>query len=125
MKKIRFNKKRLLAGGVIIVFIFMMMGLNLRLSELFRLSAQRDRMGTEVSHLEATANSLRTKVAYATSDAAVQDWAREEGHLVQPGDMLIIPINPTGATATPVTQPTQAVVQVMNWQVWSALFFGQ
>jgi cell division protein FtsB len=125
MKKLRFNSKRLMAGGIIVLFIFMMMGLNARLSELFRLSAQRDSMATQVSNLDATTENLRTKIAYATSVAAVEDWARDEGHLVRPGDVLIIPLSPNGATVVPSVQPTPTPVVITNWQVWSALFFGE
>lgn len=125
MKSIQFDKKRILIVAGLALLFLLMVDLNTRLNDLYRLTRQRDAMRAELAHLTGTAVGLQTQIAYATSEVAVEDWAREEGMLVRPGDQLIVPIPPAGATPMPVVelQPTQAPLK--NWQVWWALFFGE
>ncbi len=118
------TKKILLIIGAVVLF-FLVMDLNSRLNELSRLSAQRDKASTVVSVLESTLQVLDTQVAYATSEGAVEDWAYNEGHMVRPGEKLIIPLSPPGTTAVPVLVPTPTVVPVENWEIWMTLIFGQ
>jgi hypothetical protein len=118
------TKKILLIIGAVVLF-FLVMDLNSRLNELSRLSAQRDKASTVVSVLESTLQVLDTQVAYATSEGAVEDWAYNEGHMVRPGEKLIIPLSPPGTTAVPVLVPTSTVVPVENWEIWMALIFGK
>ena len=101
-----------------------MMDLNTRLSELFRLSAERDKIQTQVVELKHTRQVLITQVAYATSDVAVEEWARVEGHMSLPGDNVIIPLPPGDVTPLPVQMPTPTMVSLENWEVWQILFFG-
>lgn len=125
MKRIQFDRKRIFViAGLILVFL-LMVDLNSRLNDLYRLTRERDNMRTEIANLTATAVGLQTQIAYATSDVAVEEWAREEGKMVQPGDQLIVPVSPSDATPVPVivAQPTQTSLK--NWQVWWALFFGE
>jgi hypothetical protein len=118
------NKKQIVMILVLLVVAFLMMDLNNRLTELFRLSGQRDTMQTEVVALKRTEQSLQTQLAYATSDAAVQNWAYEEGHKVLPGDNVIIPLPQPGYTPPAPTQFAPTPQKVENWQVWKALFLG-
>jgi cell division protein FtsB len=125
MKSIQFDKKRIIVVAGLVLLFFLMVDLNTRLNDLYRLTRERDSMRTEIANLTATAVGLETQIAYATSDAAVEQWAREEGMLVRPGDQLIVPIAPADATPVPVValQATQPAMK--NWQVWWALFFGE
>ena len=72
-----------------------------------------------------TKQVLNTDVAYATSVAAVDNWARGEGYLVKPGDIRVIPLVPVNATPTPpiTMMPTPRIVEYQ--EVWYALFFGE
>jgi cell division protein FtsB len=125
MKAIWEARKRIIGLSAILLLVLLMMNLNSRLSEYFRLSSERDKMGTEVAYYHATKIALETQVAYATSDQAVEDWARNEARMALPGDKVIIPLTPEGQTIQPqvVATPTPTVVE--NWEVWWALFFGQ
>lgn len=125
MKSIQFDKKRIFVVAGLVLLFLLMVDLNSRLSDLYRLTRERDSMRTEIAELTSTAVTLQTQIAFATSDVAVEQWAREEGMMVRPGDQLIVPIAPEDATPMPVvpTQVPQAVLK--NWQVWWALFFGE
>jgi cell division protein FtsB len=125
MKKFRLADKRILWAGALVVLILLMMDFNNRLGEMLRLNQERQEVGVQVTQLVATQEYLKTQIAYATSAVAVQGWAREEGRMIQPGDIPIVPVAPPGSvTATPeVVVPT--VEPVQNWQIWEALFFGE
>lgn len=118
-----YKKLALVAAGV--VLFFLVMDLNSRLNELNRLSAQKDRSSTQVAILQATLDSLETQMYYSTSVSAVEQWAYEEGHMAQPGDHVIIPVAPPGATQPPVFDPTPTPQEISNWDVWMMLLFNK
>jgi len=125
MKFLRILDKRILWAGVIVVLILLMMDFNNRMSELLRLEAEKDVVSTQVIALEQTEQTLRTQIAYATSDLAVEQWAREQGRMAREGEFPIIPLPPAGYTPEPepIVAPTAKPVQ--NWEVWMALFLGE
>lgn len=125
MKRIRSIDKRILIVAGLIVLIVLMLDFNNRMSVLAGLNSQRDVLYTEEAQLASTQNYLDTQIAYATSDLAVQDYARNSGKMAQPGDNPLVPISPVGSTVQPTIMPTTVVQHVDNWQKWYELFFGQ
>ena len=123
MRKQSYDKKQIAIIVLVIIFFFMLLGLNSRLSELFRLSDQQKIMQTKVASLKNTDISLNTQIAIATSDLAVEAWARDQGHMAQPGDMVIVPIQPSLATKDLSYQATKTPNSIENWQIWWDLFF--
>jgi cell division protein FtsB len=123
MKKLVFDKKQIAIVGLVIIFFFMILGLNSRLSELFRLSDQQSIMQTKVASLKNTDIALNTQIAIATSDLAVEAWARDQGHMAQPGDMVIVPIQPFNTTQNQSYLATKTPNSIENWQIWWDLFF--
>ncbi len=124
MNKFILNKKQWLVIGLLIISFFLVMDLNSRLNDLSRLSGQRDQLQNEVNQLQITQFALETKIAYATSEVAVKDWARQNAGLGQPGDIPVIPLPPKDYTPQPALQPTSTPQIVEHWQKWWALFFG-
>lgn len=124
MKYLGRYKRQLIAIGIFIVLFFVLTDLNTRLTEYFRLSDQRNDMRTVVAQLDSTRAYLQTQIVFATSEAAVDEWARQQAHMVKPGDKLVVVV-PKGSL-TPVPESAQAPTPqaVENWQVWWALFFG-
>ena len=108
----------------IVVLVFLMLDFNNRMSELQRLSSDRDQLTTHVVQLTQTIEVLNTKIAYATSDLAVEQWAREEGKMVKKGDVPIVPVSPYQATPQPTPVPVATKQPVNNWDIWYALFLG-
>lgn len=123
MKTVWEARKQLVGIAAVFLLILLMMNLNSRLNEYFRLTSERDKIGTQVGSLSATKLALETRVAYATSDQAVEDWARKEAHMARPGDKVVIPITPAGQTAVPEVQVTPTPKVIENWEIWWALFF--
>ena len=122
--KTSFNLKQTLLIVIIIGFVFMMMDLNSRLSALFRLTGQRDQVSTEVSLLQATKDEVQNQIDFATSEAAVGQWARQE-HMGLKGDKLIVPLAGAKATPQPKKRITSTPETATGWEVWRELFFGE
>jgi len=122
--RLKFNFRMFLLIGMIITFVFLMMDLDGRVSQVFRLSDQRDQAAIEVSKLQATEVEMQRQVEFAKSDVAVGIWARDE-NMGKPGDRLLKPLPGDKAAPTPEITPTPQAVTSVNWQIWRALFFGQ
>ena len=108
-----------------IILLLLLLDLNNRVGELYTLTHQRDQMWTQVKVLQSTENALRKKLAYATSESAVDEWARQDNSYSQPGDKVIIPMAQPGFTPVPTIQPTPTMVVLEKWQIWSLLFLGE
>ncbi len=109
MNKFILDKKQLLVIGLLVISFFLVMDLNSRLNDLFRLSSQRDQLQQEVNQLQITQYALQTKIAYATSDVAVRDWARENAGMGQPGDIPVIPLPSTSRRSPICLWPTAPI----------------
>jgi hypothetical protein len=113
------------AAGLILLILILVVIVDFsqRLAESQRQVEAASRARTEVAKLERERAVLLTQVAYATTDAAVIAWAHEHGKMVQPGEVLVVPMIPTAA-ATPVPAPIAPPTPPPNWQLWLALFLG-
>ena len=118
-----FGKQFLFVLLFALVIVFLM-DFNARLTKLSYKSEQRDEILKENYQLELTAQTLRTQIAYATSEVAVEEWAREQGHLLRPGDFPIVPMPASQLDMTPTPLQAPTVVQVSNWEVWQMLLLG-
>ncbi len=116
------GKAGLLVMGAILFLV--VMNFNARLEQLDSLSQQAKQARVEATQVVQTQVALSTQMAYATSDQAVQDWAYAEGHMVQEGDVLVVPLGVPGSPPIEVSQPTPVPTPMHNWEIWWELFFG-
>jgi hypothetical protein len=122
MEGLRIAARQLLVVAGVVALVLIMLNLNSRLSEYYRLSAERDTLSTRVAGLDSTRQVLETQLAYAQSDLAAEDYARS-AHMVRQGEKLVVPLAPVGnPTPTPVSV-VATVSPPLNWEVWWALFF--
>ncbi len=119
------NPRRAVVFIGILVLILMVMDFNARLEELNLLKKHAEVVSTQATQAMQTQLALQTQVAYAGSDQAVQDWARTEGHDVQPGDQAVVPVGKPGTTPVEPVTDTPVPTPMPNWQIWWNLFFGQ
>ena len=103
----------------------LVLGFNNRISDLRLLSAEAEQVSMQAEALKQTQTNLEIQVAYATSDAAVEDWAYAEARWIRDGDHPVVPLSPQNSTPAPVPESATTQQVVENWQVWKALFFNQ
>jgi len=115
-------KYALLVIGLVILAL-LVMDFNNRMADLRRLSDQRELVAAQVTELAQTRTSLETQIAYATSEAAVRQWAYQEGHWVQQGDVLVVPVSPGESAPAPQVSVTPTPQPEGNWKIWLSLFF--
>ena len=125
MKPIQFLDKRILLVAGLVVLVLLMSDFTSRVGELRRLGEQKNTVAARVTQLVATQHVLNVEMAYATSAAAVEAWARQEAHMDKPGDVPIVPLAPACSTPVPQVIKVPAEEGVPNWQVWYTLFLGK
>jgi hypothetical protein len=109
----------------ILVLVFIVLEFNRRLEELNMLNAQNNFVQLQATQAIQTQGALQTQVAYATSNAAVEEWARTDGHYIQDGDLPVVPIGEPGSPPLEASTPIPAPTPMQNWEVWWDLFFGK
>ncbi len=112
-----------MAGIAILVLV--VIEFNTRLQAYNDLSAQAEGVRAQATQAMQTQLALQTQIAYANSDSAAEDFAREEGHLVQDGDIPVVPVGPAGSAPTATPTPTPVSTPLQNWELWWWLFFGE
>jgi hypothetical protein len=119
------NPQRIAIFLGIAILLFLIMDFNTRLEGLSLLQnglSTEQARGTDVV---LTQYALETKVAYATSDAAAQEYARNQAHMAQPGDNVIVPLAIPGSTPPPSATPTPTFANFTNWDIWMEYLFGK
>ncbi|HEX2998319.1 MAG TPA: hypothetical protein VHP14_26070, partial [Anaerolineales bacterium] len=108
----------------ILALVFIVLEFNRRLEELNMLNRQNQAIQTQATQAVQTQAALQTQVGYAGSDAAVEEWARTDGHYIQNGDLPVVPVGQAGAAPIEASTPTPVPTQPANRDVWWNLFFG-
>ena len=125
MLNLPINVRRVLVLIGILVLVFLVLEFNRRLEELNMLNRQNQAIQTQATQAIQTQFALQTQVAYAGSDAAVEEWARTDGHYIQDGDLPVVPVGQPGAPPVEVSTPTPVPTPLPNWEIWWNLFFGE
>ena len=123
MKKI-LKDKRIIVIALVIILVLLLMDFNQRMVLLSKMRGQEKELSQEYENLQSTRSALETQLAFSTSDIAVEKWAREEGGMVQEGDVPIVLLPPSAPIPTKTPQQNAVVDEVENWQIWQELFFG-
>ncbi|MCK5768124.1 MAG: hypothetical protein KAH35_07120 [Candidatus Atribacteria bacterium] len=123
MPKIKWIKRQWVYVVSLFILFIMVLGLNSRLSEYFRLSSQKDEMDERIIRLESTRIALETQIAFSGSDKAVEEWARTYERKVLPGDQVIIPLPPGNITQEVNYLATPIPSDLENWLIWWNLLF--
>lgn len=124
MSTVPVNVRRVLVIIGIVVLVFVVLEFNRRLEELKLLNDQASLVHVQATQAVQTQFALQTDVAYANSTAAVEEWARTDGHYIRDGDLPVVPVGVPGATPIEISTPIPLPTPMQNWEVWFNLFFG-
>jgi hypothetical protein len=124
MLNLPINVRRLAVMIGILVLVFIVLEFNRRLEELNLLNSQKQLVQMQATQAIQTQLALQTQVGYAGSNAAVEEWARTDGHYIKDGDLPVVPLGQPGAPPIEAGTPTPVPTQPTHWQVWWDLFFG-
>ncbi|HSF83595.1 MAG TPA: hypothetical protein VLA49_20345 [Anaerolineales bacterium] len=125
MRRLNFSLKHALIIAGVALLALLVMDFNSRVSDLRQQSAQKQQVSAELEGQQQTQVYLQTQIAYATSEAAVVEWAYDEGNLIRPGDNPVVPVPPAGSTPIPTPRPVVTPERVSNLDVWLWLFFDE
>lgn len=125
MPNISINFRRIaILAGIFILFL-MVIEFNSRLTALNELNERLDEVRAIATQSTQTQIAQQTQVAYAGSDAAVEEWARTEGHYMKDGEQVVIPVGEPGSEPAVVSTPVPIPTPMQNWEVWWDLFFDK
>ena len=110
---------------IFLVLLILTADLNARLNELFVAKNERDSVRSQVYSLWVTQQVLKTQAAYANSDQAVEEWARQDGRKIKPGDIPVVPLPAGGVIPTPQVTPTPVPTEYQNWEIWQSMLLGK
>ena len=125
MVQIPINVRRVAVMIGILVLVFIVLEFNRRLEELTMLNKQNDLIRSQATQAVQTKYVLQTAVAFANSTAAVEEWARTDGHYVQDGDLPVVPMGEPGSPPLTLSTPVPVPTPMAKWEVWWDLFFGE
>jgi cell division protein FtsB len=116
---------RLLIAAGILVFLLVFGELWRRISQASDLRALEHRIGAQVTQLADESVRVDTLIAGAQSDEAVAEWARGEGKMVKPGEILVVPQAATVHPPLPETPPAEIPMNLPNWRIWWEWLMGE
>ncbi len=113
-----------------IIALVLILGINFssRITASQPLQQTYDEVRREVARLQEEQARLIAERDYVRSDVYVERWARDEGKMVRPGEVLVIPV-PSSTEAQNVEDDAPFIAietsppQEQPWAVWWALFF--
>jgi len=124
IKKFNWLDRRIITVLGIIVVVFLMMDFNNRMTTMFRLNNEEAGLQTRISELQATQVKLQDQIAYATSEVALEEWAREDMRMINEGDKPIILLQPGDYKPEPTPTPQIENVVPSRIEIWKELLFG-
>jgi hypothetical protein len=119
----KFKWQNILIIVGLILAVFLLVDFNRRMEELNRLNSKLSAVRAEGTAVMQTQVALVTQVAFATSDAAVEQWAYDN-KWVRVGEHPVELIPAGNATATPVPPAVTETQSQPTWRIWWELFFG-
>lgn len=131
----RRRERRQQITGVQVVFVSIL-AIGLLLTINFSARIRRGQVYTDLKvQVQGTLDALqqqniqlRQELDFSKSDAAVAQWAHQDGKMVRPGEVLVIPVPGYNVILTPT--PTRPALvderpspEVPTWELWWSLFF--
>ena len=124
----KFSDRRLPVFWIVMILIagLLIIGdLNRRMADARRLERDAVILDEQVAAKSTERADLMTRVAAATSEESIAEWARADAKLVREGEVLVVPMAPHEASPAPDTVESEYPEPPTKLQVWLALLFGE
>jgi cell division protein FtsB len=120
---------------VLTITLFLIVDFGRRTTVGYYVSQTEKRLDAEIEALLERQAALKKRLEYVKTDEYVERWAREQGHMVRPGDRWLIVITPEPSVPQPEqpfapalpsdASPAQRAAQRAgpNWHHWWRLFW--
>ncbi len=114
--------------GILAVGLLLALNLSDRIAEGQRIQADREHIERAITAQEGTQAALQRTLEWVQNPAFVEAWARREGKMARPDEVLVVPV-PESVAATPIPTPAAVatpeddVDTTPTWTVWWKLFF--
>jgi cell division protein FtsB len=121
-----FSGVQLIAILVLTLVVFLIVDLGRRTTAGYYVSQAEKDLQAEIDAEKSLQQDLRARRDYVTSDEFVEKWAREQAHMVRPGDQPMILVTPQMVgMPLPEALPTDAASLSLEpaWHDWWRLFF--
>jgi cell division protein FtsB len=125
----QFSGVQVMFAAILSIGLFLAIDFSGRISANQPLQQAYERVQAEIEQLRLEQETLINERDYVRSDAYVALWARSEGKMIQPGEVLIVPVpSSQDMELTPTPQVTFEDFQTTSaepdsWTVWWNLFF--
>jgi len=115
-------------AAIIAIGLILAINFSTRLASSRPLDAFYKDVQAEIEVLEQARATLIAERDFVESEDFVEEWARSEGKMVRPGEVLVVPlVTSRGAPPTPTPQIFIEVEtsppQPETWELWWSLFF--
>lgn len=118
------ERNRLFFLILLIGFIYFILQINALQNKLTPLQNQAATARVQATNLVSTQNALLTKVAFATSPAAVEQFARGEAHMIKPGEKPVVVVPIAGDVTVPTPEMELSPLEKTPLETWLYLIFG-
>jgi cell division protein FtsB len=110
----------------LILVVPLMADINGRIGVLRRMHQQEARLNRELTEAQAEQEDLEARLQFVSGDEYLEQWARVEARMTQPGEIAIIPLyeesTPSEASAPSANSPLADTSPSASEQ-WHRLFF--
>lgn len=117
-------------AAIIAIALILAINFSSRIASGQPLQQTYDQVTAELAELREQQSSLTQERDYVRSDAYVERWARSEGKLIRPGEVLYVPVPSASSVASAQTEVESTGIEVETsprepdpWLIWWRLFF--
>src|SRR4051812_22850179 len=120
---------QVLFAAILGIGLILAINFSARIADSQPLQAAYSGVRNEIEKLKQEQAQLTSERNYVLSDAYVEAWARSNGKMVLPGEVLVVPV-PSGSEVEATAEPQvnlqdvhTAPDQVKPWVLWWQIFF--
>jgi cell division protein FtsB len=133
----QFSGIQVMFAAILTIGLFLAIDFSGRIANSQPMQQAYESVTLEIDQLREEQAELIALRDYVRSDAYVELWARADGKLIRPGDVLVIPV-PASAQGIVQTESANAAANAIaledvqttppepdTWTIWWSLFFDQ